>query len=87
MANKAKKTGIVLRGKYSDVVQYEYRGKLYDVEYAKDMTYCCTAPGTQHRDAQEKIDRMIESEQRSNPIEYEDTAEYGLDMFFDYLNQ
>lgn len=87
MANKAKKTGIVLRGKYSDVVQYEYRGKLYDVEYAKGMTYCCTAPGMQHRDAQEKIDRMIESEQRSNPIEYEDTAEYGLDMFFDYLNQ
>lgn len=87
MVKKAKKTGIVLRGKYSDVVQYEYRGKLYDVEYAKGMTYCCTAPGTQHRDAQEKIDRMIESEQRSNPIKHEDTAEYGLDMFFDYLNQ
>lgn len=87
MANVAKKTGVVLRGKYSDVVQYKYRGKLYDVEYAKGMTYCCTAPGTQHRDAQEKIDRMIESEQRPNPIEYEDTAEYGLDMFFDYLNQ
>ena len=29
MAMKAKKTGVVLRGKYSDVVQYEYRGKLY----------------------------------------------------------
>lgn len=81
---KAKKTGIVLRGKYSDVVQYEYRGKLYDVEYAKGMTYCCTSPRTQHMDAQARIDREIDNPKK--PYRYEDTADYALDMFWNSLN-
>ena len=81
---KAKKTGIVLRGKYSDVVQYEYRGKLYDVEYAKGMTYCCTSPRMQHMDAQARIDREIDTPKK--PYRYEDTADYGLDMFWNSLN-
>lgn len=59
---KAKATGIRYHGQYSDIVEYEYRGKKYEVEYGT-MYYCITAPYIQHRDAQEKIDREIEKEE------------------------
>jgi len=49
-------------GKYADTVTYEYRGKRYDVEYARDWTYCTTPAKIQHEDAQRKIDREIEME-------------------------
>lgn len=48
-------------GKYSNTVTYEYRGEKYDVEYAKDYSYACTSPKIQHKDAQEKIDRMLDT--------------------------
>lgn len=81
---KAKKTGFVIRGMYSDLVEYEYRGVKYCVEYANSMTYCCTSPKAQHMDAQARIDREIDTPKK--PYRYEDTAEYGLDMFFNTFN-
>lgn len=58
---RAIKTGMVMYGKYSNIVEYEYRGKTYEVEYAKGLTYCCAPAKVQHEDAQRKIDNMIDN--------------------------
>ena len=47
-------------GKHSDTVVYEYRGRKYEVEYAKDWSYMCSAARIQHREAQERIDEEID---------------------------
>lgn len=60
---KAKKL-FTTYGKYSNVVTYEYRGRQYDVEYARDWTFLTTAPKIQHEDAQRKIDKQIEMEEK-----------------------
>ena len=84
---KAKKTGFVMYGKYSNLVEYEYRGRKYEVEYPKDWTYCCTSPRIQHMNAQAEIDRAIENEVKpKKEYKYEDTAEYGFELFWDYVN-
>lgn len=82
---KAKKV-FTMYGKHSNIVTYEYRGMQYDVEYANDYTYCVTSPKVQHKDAQEKIDKMIEQANKPKEHKYEDTAEYGLKMFWDLVN-
>lgn len=65
---KAKKL-FVMYGKHSNIVTYEYKGKQYDVEYAKDPTYCVTPAWVQHKDAQAKIDKT--PNQVSNETEKE----------------
>ena len=84
---KASKTGYSGRTKHSTFVEYEYRGKKYEVEYANDWTYCVPSPRVQHMDAQARIDREIEIEERdaARPFRYEDTAEYGFTLFWDYV--
>lgn len=74
-------------GKYSDVVTYSYRGKTYDVEYSKCWTYGNGgSPARQHREAQARIDKEIEEENRpKKPQRYEDTAQYGFDLFWNYV--
>lgn len=66
---KAKKTGYVEYGKYSNTVEYEYKGHKYDVVFARDCSYCCTPAHIQHRDAQERIDKMLESKNEEKPID------------------
>lgn len=58
---KARKTGFTLYGTYSNIVEYEYRGKTYEVEYAKGFNYCCTPAHVQHKDAQAKIDNVLDN--------------------------
>lgn len=89
MANayKAQKTGFVMRGKYSDIVEYEYRGEKYEVEYAKGFTYCCTAPSIQHKNAQAAIDEELDNPKPDKEYRYEDTAEYGFELFWKYINE
>lgn len=58
---KAKKTGFTMYGTYSDIVEYEYRGRTYEVEYAKGFNYCCTPAYVQHKDAQAKIDDELDN--------------------------
>ena len=82
---KAKKV-FTMYGEHSDVVTYEYRGMRYDVEYAKDWSYCVTSPRVQHEDAQTKIDKMIDRARETREDKYEDTAEYGFNLFWDYVN-
>ena len=61
---KAKKTGFVMYSKYSNEVEYEYRGYKYFVEFPTGMTYGCTSPKLQHEIEQEKIDRMIDGKNK-----------------------
>lgn len=82
---KVKKV-MTIYGKHSNVVEYEYRGKTYYVEYANDWTYCTSPASVQHKNAQERIDKEIEEEKKQNgPTRYEDTAEYGFDLFWNYV--
>lgn len=83
---QAKRTGFVIYGKYSNEVEYEYRGKKYMVEYATGMSYWCTSPKVQHENKQAEIDRRIEEEKKPRqPIDITKTCDYGLDMFFKML--
>lgn len=86
--NKAKQTGLKIYRKYSDIVEYEYRGRKYEVEYAKDWSYGNGGnPAAQHREAQAWIDKAIEEESKpKKEVKYEDTAEYGFNMFWEYVN-
>lgn len=72
-------------GKYSNEVEYEYRGKRYFVEYPVGMTYYCTAPAVQHRNAQAEIDEEIEREKNPMPYRKEDSAEYGFELFWEMV--
>ena len=76
MANAKK--GLVVRGKYSTTIEYEYRGKHYQVEYPNCFTYCVTPPHIQHRDAQREIDREIEFENKprsGKPVDFDEIYE------------
>lgn len=83
---KAKKIGIVDRNRYCTIIEYEYRCKRYDVEYANDWTYCAPSVKAQHENAQARIDKEIEEETKpKKETRYEDTAEYGFEMFWNYV--
>lgn len=74
---KAKKL-FTTYGQYSNVVTYEYRGKQYDVEYARDWTFCTTPAKLQHQYAQEKIDAEIEREAKNkgdDPVDLDEIWE------------
>lgn len=76
------------RGYERDFVfmDYEYRGHTYTV-------YENRAKGNeplswQHKRAQADIDALIELEDRpKKPYKYEDTAEYGFNLFWEYVEQ
>lgn len=41
-----------------------------------------------HKNEQERIDRIIEEENKpQKEYKYEDTAEYGFNLFWDYINE
>lgn len=71
---QAKKV-FTMYGKYSNIVTYEYRGMKYDVEYAKDFSYCCTSPSIQHQNAQERIDRELDAtkvKSKGKPFDFDE---------------
>lgn len=74
---KAKKV-FTIYGKYSNVVTYEYRGKLYDVEYPVCASYCYTSPSLQHSDAQKRIDAELDNSRNSNAISFDAEAVFKL---------
>lgn len=69
------------------ILWYEYRGWKYTVN-----TGLYTPTAAQHRMEQESIDLAIEREEKrkeyeaTHPARYEDTAEYGFDRFWKYIN-
>ena len=80
----AKKTGFVIYGKYSNLVEYEYRGEKYEVEYSNCWNYYCISPKIQHKDAQAKIDKKLDNVKEREYNE-EDSAQYGFDLFWNYV--
>ena len=85
---KATPTGVKTYETYSTFIEYEYRGYKYDVEYSNGaMTYNVGDPKTQHEDAQEKIDKIIEDRTKKKEYRYEDTAQAGLDLFFEIIGE
>ena len=74
---------------YADrgVLWYEYRGKDYAVN-----TELYTSTAQQHKQEQLRIDAEIEREEAVAKREagkerkYEDTVEYGLEVFFESVN-
>lgn len=85
---QAKRTGFVIYGKYSNEVEYEYRGKKYMVEYCTGFNYCCVSPKLQHEIKQAEIDRRIEEEKKPRqPIDITKTCDYALDMFFKMIEE
>lgn len=63
--SKAKKV-LTVRDTYFTTIEYEYRNHKYDVTYANGFTCACTPARVQHRDEQEKIDKMIERERQTS---------------------
>ena len=51
----------VFYDKHFTTIQYEYRKHTYDVTYPNGINVCCTPAYIQHRDAQEKIDKLIDN--------------------------
>lgn len=70
--------------KYFTTIVYEYRGCRYEVTYANGWNVCCTPAWVQHRDEQEKIDRMLD--QPVIKAEPRETVQDSLDRFFKYLD-
>ena len=71
-------------GKHSNIVTYEYKGKQYDVEYANNYTYCVTPAHIQHKDAQAKIDKIIEQESKESKSE-QPIEEFDINAVFTLL--
>lgn len=63
------------------ILEYSYRGHTYSVN---PNLYTSTAQ--QHRNEQLCIDAQIEREKKAvKPHRYEDTAEYGFEQFWKYV--
>lgn len=84
---KAKFVGKVRdRNGYAVHLFYEYRGRKYMITdehngYSEPM-------GVKHKSEQERIDREIEEENKpKKESKYEESAQYGLDLFWKYVNE
>lgn len=87
MADKAVYKGKVRdRNGYAVHLFYEYRGHEYMVTdehngYSEPMS-------VKHKNEQDRIDREIaEAAKPKKPVKYEETAQYGFDLFWEYVNQ
>lgn len=78
---KAKKVCTTYRGTWSSLVEYEYRGKTYEVEYANGISYCVTSPKIQHEIAQAKIDDELDNPKPVNP----EAKPFNLDEIFEMM--
>lgn len=71
-------------------MDYEYRGKTYTVY--SNLKKGNEPIAWQHSNAQAQIDAEIEREEKRKEYEatheprYEDTAEYGFELFWKYVN-
>lgn len=63
------------RDKYFTTIIYEYRGCRYEVEYANGHQICCSPAWVQHRDEQEKIDKMLDNPKTETKAEQIDLDE------------
>ena len=59
--NKTSRKKAVFRDKHFTTIVYEYRGREYEVTYPNGWMVCCTPAWVQHRDGQEKIDKLLDN--------------------------
>ena len=62
-------------GQHFNRVEFEYRGRKYEVEYPNSHRVICPAAWVQHQSAQERIDKEIEEEKieklrPANPVDF-----------------
>ena len=66
-------------------LEYEYRGHLYEV--TENRCKGNIPLSWQHANEQSRIDELIEMESKpKKPYRYEDTAEYGFELFWQSVN-
>lgn len=86
---KAKKT-YTMGSTYYWESEFEYRGHHYTVTYSSGFSAFKQKPAyIQHREAQANIDALIENKyeaEEKKAVRYEDTADYAIDMFLEYVN-
>lgn len=65
---------------------YEYKGREYMIT---DERNGYSEPlWVKHKNEQERIDRIIEEENKpQKPYKYEDSAEAGFELFWEYVNE
>lgn len=88
---KAKYKGVIKKNRFDrhawehTELVYEYRGHEYIV--TKDNNGCMGEPmWMQHKNEQERIDKMIEQQNKPIPEwKYEGSADEGFDTFWDYV--
>ena len=68
---KAKKIA-TYRDKHFTTIEYEYRGRHYDVTYPNGWQVCCSPAWVQHRDAQAEIDKQLDNLIESEPIDWDE---------------
>lgn len=61
--------------KYCTTIVYTYRDHDYEVTYSNSINYCTSPAWIQHRDAQQKIDNIID-----NPTIKNDNIENVIDL-------
>lgn len=65
---------------------YEYRG--YEYMITDERNGYSEPMSVKHRNEQARIDRIIEESKRpKKETRYEDTAEYGFDLLWDYFEE
>ena len=77
-----------VKDRYSRAVHlfYEYRGHEYMI--TDEHNGYSETIAEKHRKEQERIDREIEEASKpQKETRYEDTAEYGFNLFWEYVNQ
>lgn len=72
-------------GRYSSVVEYEYRGCKYEVEYSNCWTYCCSPAWYQHKVEQEKIDEMLDNPKPVKTGEPTKSVEEQMDEIWEMM--
>ena len=88
---KAKCKGYFTVNEYGRKTRYgefEYRGHTYLVRYAGWFSASDEEPWMQHKEEQERIDRIIEDDSKpEKEYKQEDSAEYGFNLFWQYVNE
>ncbi len=84
---KAKYTGKIRdRNRYAVHMFYEYKGHEYMV--TDEHNGYSVPMAEKHRIEQERIDMMIEAANKQKaPAKEEETADYGFEVFWNYVNQ
>lgn len=80
---KAKKIGAVRYVSGTAYQDFEYRGYTYEIEYRNEWnTSAWSGPSYQHKYNQERIDKLIELESKSNQ-----SSQIDWNEIWDMLNQ